>query len=184
MLSRIQVRRDGRRESQNAKENYEAPSLRRCPSGVSQSKKRRPAADGGHWESMYRSDGTRDLALQPPCRRIVEIGMPRALHSDAGPARMQCSVHFRPGGGRLLRLLRVSAKIVRSREVVKPDFSQGRRHMCSQPSGCSRIRDRNVSQNDINPRSRTEFVRVIPEITLRLECVSYPGKSGLDQTVG
>eukprot|EP01046_Picozoa_sp_COSAG06_P000018 COSAG06_NODE_1_length_58652_cov_31.600967_18_plen_173_part_00 len=57
-------------------------------------KKRRPAADGGHWESMYRSDGTRDLALQPPCRRIVEIGMPRALHSDAGPARMQCSVHF------------------------------------------------------------------------------------------
>ena len=91
-----------------------------------------PTADTGNWESMYRSDGTRDLALQPPCRRIVDIGMPRALHSDAGPARMQCSVHFRPGGGRLSRLLRVSAKIVRSREVVKPDFSQGRRHMCSQ----------------------------------------------------
>eukprot|EP01046_Picozoa_sp_COSAG06_P004054 COSAG06_NODE_164_length_21596_cov_37.740500_28_plen_149_part_00 len=39
-------------------------------------------------------------------------------------------------------------EIARSREVVKPDFSQGMRHMRSQPSGCSRIRDRNVSQKD------------------------------------
>ena len=53
-----------------------------------------------------------------------------------------------------MRLLRVSAKIVRSREVVKPDFSQGRRHMCSQPCGCSRRRDRNRSQK-ANARSKS-----------------------------
>ena len=73
---------------------------------------------------MYFFDGTSDLGPHPPWRRMRESGMPRALHSDAGPARMQCNDHFRPGGGHLLRLPRVFAKTVRSREVEKPAGSQ------------------------------------------------------------
>ena len=91
---------------------------------------------------MYFFDRTSDLAVQPPCRRMRDRGMPRALHSDADPARMQCNVHFRPGGGRLLSLVRVSERIFRSREVEKPDFSQGRRHMRSQAPRSSRRSDR------------------------------------------
>ena len=99
---------------------------------------------------MHFFDGASDLGVQPPCRQMrdIPVGMPRALHSDADPARMQCNVHFRPGGGRLLSLVRVSERIFRSREVEKPDFSQGRRHidMRSHAPGSSRRSDRKRSQ--------------------------------------
>ena len=95
-------------------------------------------------------------------RRSIRLGRPTALPPDAGHTSRDAkgvALRRRPGANAVQRPLpagrwtsaetcfvRVSERIVRSREVEKPNFSQGRRHMRSQAPGSSRRSDRKRNQ--------------------------------------
>ena len=96
---------------------------------ISHPKKRRPASEDGHIGSMYSSSGTVDFADQSPWRRIFDMAISRALHSEAAPARTQCSVQRKPSGGEQPSSTSTRRKIATRDSRLHLPPSQGKRHI-------------------------------------------------------